>query len=137
MGVIRSLSLSIVATSIIFTSSTYAVRETLPQNVDGNWYLPIGQLISFIGGDVERTKGKIKIGVYGRTAEFTENSATVVTDSGEYEMEAPCLRLSQGQLYAPMYGLCKHIRMTPYYYEYNNFIDILSNTEHVPIPVQP
>ena len=24
-----------------------------------------------------------------------------------------------------------------YYYEYNNFIDILSNTEHVPIPFQP
>ena len=78
-----------------------------------------------------------EIDVYGRTAEFTENSATVVTDSGEYEMEAPCLRLSQGQLYAPMHGFCKHIRMTPYYYEYNNFIDILSNTEHVPIPVQP
>ncbi len=113
------------------------VRETLPQNIDGVWYIPIGQLIGFIGGDVERTKGKIKIGVYGRTAEFTENSATVVTDSGEYEMEAPCLRLNQGQLYAPMHGFCKHIRMTPYYYEYNNFIDILSNTEHVPIPVQP
>jgi hypothetical protein len=113
------------------------VRETLPEKVDDIWYIPIGQLISFIGGDVERTKGKIKIGVYGRTAEFTENSATVITDSGEYEMEAPCLRLSHGQLYAPMHGFCKHIRMTPYYYEYNNFIDILSNTEHVPIPVQP
>ncbi len=113
------------------------VRETLPQNIDGIWYIPIGQVISFIGGDVERTKGKIKIGVYGRTAEFTENSATVVTDSGEYEMEAPCLRLNKDQLYAPMHGFCKHIRMTPYYYEYNNFIDILSNTEHVPIPYQP
>ena len=113
------------------------MRETLPQNINGIWYIPIGQLISFIGGDVERTKGKIKIGVYGRTAEFTENSATVVTDSGEYEMEAPCLRLNKDQLYAPMHGFCKHIRMTPYYYEYNNFIDILSNTEHVPIPVQP
>ena len=113
------------------------VRETPPQKINDVWYIPIGQIISFIGGDVERTAGKIKIGVYGRTAEFTENSAKVVTDCGEYEMEAPCLRLSKGQLYAPMYGFCKHIRMTPFYYENNNFIDILSNTEHVPIPHQP
>ncbi len=110
---------------------------TLPQNVDNIWYLPIGQIINFIGGDVERTEGKIKIGVYGRTAEFTENSTKVVTDSGEYEMEAPCLRLNQGQLYAPMHGFCRHIRMQPYYYEHNNFIDIESNTEAVPIPYQP
>ncbi len=113
------------------------VAATLPQNVDGIWYVPIGQIISFIGGDVERTQGKIKIGVYGRTAEFTENSATVVTDNGEYEMEAPCLRLCEGQLYAPMHGFCKHIRMQAYYYEHNNFIDIVSNTEARPVPHQP
>ncbi len=113
------------------------VRGTLPQNIDNIWYIPIGQIINFIGGDAERTEGKIKIGVYGRTAEFTENSTKVVTDSGEYEMEAPCLRLCQNQLYAPMHGFCKHIRMQPYYFEHNNFIDIESNTEAVPIPHQP
>lgn len=113
------------------------VSSTLPEKVDGFWYIPIGQLISFIGGDVERTTGKIKIGVYGKTVEFTENSATVVTDEGEYTMEAPCLRLAQGQLYAPMDGFCKHIRMQAYYYEHNNFIDIESNTQARPIPYQP
>ena len=111
--------------------------STLPQKIDGFWYVPIGQIINFIGGDVERTKGKIKIGVYGRTAEFTENSATVVTEKGEYEMEAPCLRLSEGQLFAPMEGFCKHILMQPYYYEHNNFIDIESEVQHHPIPFQP
>lgn len=110
---------------------------TLPQNIDGFWYIPIGQIINFIGGDVERTKGKIKIGVYGRTAEFTENSTTVVTENGEYEMEAPCLRLNEGQLYAPMEGFCKNIRMQPYYYEHNNFIDIESEVQHYPMPFQP
>lgn len=110
---------------------------TLPQIIDGIVYIPIGQLINFIGGDVERTKGKIKIGVYGKTSEFTENSATVVTQDGEYEMEAPCLRLSEGQLFAPAYGFCKNLRMTPYYYEHNNFITIESNTEARPIPYQP
>lgn len=113
------------------------VRTTLPQNIDGNWYIPIGQLISFIGGDVERTEGKIKIGVYGKTSEFTENSATVVTQDGEYEMEAPCLRLNEGQLFAPMHGFCKNLRMQAYYYEHNNFITIESNTEAIPVPHQP
>ncbi len=110
---------------------------TLPQIIDGIVYIPIGQLINFIGGDVERTTGKIKIGVYGKTSEFTENSATVITQDGEYEMEAPCLRLAEGQLFAPAYGFCKNLRMTPYFYEHNNFITIESNTEARPIPYQP
>ena len=113
------------------------VGETLPQNVNGIWYIPIGQLINFVGGDVERTQGKIKIGIYGKTSEFTENSATVVTQDGEYEMEAPCLRLEKGQLFAPVDGFCKNLRMTGYYYEHNNFITIESNTEHKPVPYQP
>jgi hypothetical protein len=113
------------------------VRETLPKNINGVWYIPIGQLINFVGGDVERTPGKIKIGIYGRTSEFTENSATVITQDGEYEMEAPCLRLEMGQLFAPVDGFCKNLRMTGYYYAHNNFITIESNTEHIPVPHQP
>ncbi len=113
------------------------VRETLPKNIKGVWYIPIGQLINFVGGDVERTPGKIKIGIYGRTSEFTENSATVITQDGEYEMEAPCLRLEKGQLFAPVDGFCKNLRMTGYYYAHNNFITIESNTEHIPVPHQP
>jgi hypothetical protein len=113
------------------------VAHNLPEKIDGFWYIPIGQLMSFIGADVERTAGKIRVGVYGRTAEFTENSTTVVTDSGSYEMEAPCLRLKEGQLFAPMHGFCKNLRMQAYYYEHNNFITIESNTEAIPVPVQP
>ena len=86
---------------------------------------------------MERTKGKIKVGVYNRMAEFTENSAKVVTDNGEYEMEAPCMRLNEGQLYAPMHGFCKHLRMHAYYYEHNNFITIESEVQHRPVPYQP
>lgn len=111
--------------------------ETTPVEVNGHLYIPIGQLISFMGGDVTRTPGKIRIGVYGRFSEFTENSATVITDAGEYEMEAPCLRLEHNQLYAPMYGFCKNLRMQPYYYQHNNFIDIASNTQAIPVPHQP
>ncbi|MBR4286691.1 MAG: metallophosphoesterase family protein [Clostridia bacterium] len=113
------------------------VAHNLPQNIKGVWYIPIGQLMSFIGADVERTEGKIRVGVYGRTAEFTENSTTVITDDGSYEMEAPCLRLEEGQLYAPMDGFCKHLHMQAYYYEHNNFIDIASDNERISVPFQP
>ncbi len=110
---------------------------TLPQNIDGIWYIPIGQIINFIGGDVIREKGKITIKVYNRTSTFTENSKTVLTQNGEYEMDAPCLRLNQNQLYAPMHGFCKNLRMQPYYYEHNNFITIESEVQDHPIPEQP
>lgn len=110
---------------------------TPPRNIDGIWYIPIGQPVTFIGGTAIRTQGKIKVEVYNRFAEFTENSEKVVTDAGEYEMEAPCLRLNSDQLYAPMDGFCKHLRMHPYYFKHNNFITIESETEAVPIPLQP
>ena len=110
---------------------------TLPEKVNGVWYISIGQIISFIGGDVERTKSKIKVGVYGKTAEYTENSSIVMTDDGEYEMNAPCLRLSQDQLFVPMDSFGKPIRMHAFLYEHNNFITVESETEHIPTPYQP
>ncbi len=113
------------------------VLGKLPQKIDGVFYIPIGQLINFIGGDVERTKSKIKIGIFGKTCEFTENSKTVVTDKGEYEMEAPCLRLSEGQLFAPMDGMCNYLRMHAHYFERNNFITIESANQDRPTPYQP
>ena len=62
---------------------------------------------------------------------------SVVTENESYEMEAPCLRLKEGQLYAPKDGFCKNLRMKAFYYEHNNFIDIASDTEHIPVPHQP
>lgn len=111
--------------------------KTYPKNVNGMWYIPIGQLVTFIGGVATRTEGKIRVDVYGRFSEFTENSKTVVTDNGEYDMEAPCLRLNEGQLYAPMYGFCQNLRMHPYYFEHNNFITIESEIQDKPVPFQP
>ncbi len=110
---------------------------TLPTKIDNIWYVPIGQPITFIGGTATRTEGKIRVEVYNRFAEFTENSKNVVTDAGEYEMEAPCLRLNRDQLFAPLHGLCKHLRMHPYYFEHNNFITIESEVQDKPVPYQP
>jgi acid phosphatase type 7 len=111
-------------------------EKTLPQNIDGKWYLSPGQLISFIGGDVERTKGKIKISVYGRTVEFAENSDIMTVNGEPRKMSAPCLRLNEKQLYVPVDDFCRPIRMKPLYFIHNNFISIESDTEAIPIPQQ-
>lgn len=110
---------------------------TLPQKVDGTMYICIGTLVSFIGGNVERTKGKIKVGVYGRTAEFTENSTTVVTSNGSYDMAKPCLRLNQGQLFVPMDDFGKELRMHCFHFERNGFITVETESQDRPLPFQP
>ena len=110
---------------------------TLPQNVDGKWYIAPGQLINFLGGDVERAKGSIKVGIYKRFAEFKENSDVMCTKDGDIVMSAPCLRLSEDQLFVPVEDFVKPLRMSVYYFEHNNFIDIESESEERPIPLQP
>lgn len=111
-------------------------EHTLPKKIDGIWYIAVGQLINFIGGDVERTEGKIKVCVYKRFAEFTENSDIMLTKDGEVKMSAPCLRLDENQLYAPVEDFCKPLRMHHFAFEHNNFITIESETEERPVPVQ-
>lgn len=115
----------------------FCTEANLPKNVDGVWYIAIGQLFGFVGGVVERTEGKIKVSIYDRFAEFTENSKTVVTNNGEYEMAHPCLRLDHGQLYVPMDDFGKNLHMHCFYYEHNNFITVESDTQTRPIPHQP
>lgn len=112
-------------------------ENTLPVEKDGIWYLAAGPFINFIGGDVVRSAGKIKVGVYGRTAEFTENSDIMLANGGEVKMAAPCIRLNEGQLYVPVDDFCKPLRMHALYFTHNNFISIESETEARPVPHQP
>ena len=112
-------------------------EKTPPREIDGVWYVPVGQIVSFIGGDVTREEGKIAVGVYGKTVAFTEGSAIADTDAGERKMTAPCLRLDEGQLYAPAEDFCKPLRMHHFVFAHNNFIEIESDTEQKPVPVQP
>ena len=112
-------------------------ENTLPQNVNGIWYVPVGQIVNFIGGDVERSEGKIRVSVYKRFAEFSENSDIMLTKDGEEKMSAPCLRLLCGQLYAPVEDFCRPLRMHHFYFAHNNFITIESETEEKPVPAQP
>ena len=111
--------------------------RTPPRLIDGVWYVPVGQIVSFIGGDVLREKGRITVSVYGKRAAFAENSDIVRTDAGDRKMTAPCLRLDEAQLYAPAEDFCRPLRMHWCYFARNNFIDIESETEQKPIPEQP
>ncbi len=112
-------------------------EHTLPVCKNGVWYIAPGQLITFIGGDAVRTEGKIKVCVYGRTAEFAENSDIMLANGEETKMTAPCLRLNEGQLYVPADDFCKPLRMHALYFTHNNFISIESETEARPVPCQP
>ena len=112
-------------------------ERTLPQKVNGLWYVCPGAIMSFTGGTAIRTPGKIRVEIYGRFAEFTENSDTMLTDSGPTKMAGPCLRLSEGQLFVPADDFCRPLRMHALYFTHNNFISLESETEARPVPVQP
>lgn len=113
------------------------VMSTPPEKVGDVWYVPAGQIINFIGGEVTRTEGKIRLEVYGSFSEFTENSDIMLTREGEQKMTAPCKRLHRDQLYVPVEDFCSPFRMYWAYFEHNNFISIESETEHLPVPLQP
>ncbi|MBQ6023790.1 MAG: metallophosphoesterase [Clostridia bacterium] len=112
-------------------------EHTLPVLKNGVWYLCPGAVMSFTGGTAVRSAGKIRVEIYGRFAEFTENSDVMLTANGELKMRAPCLRLNEGQLYVPVDDFCRPLRMHPLYFSHNNFISIESETEARPVPVQP
>lgn len=113
------------------------VMGTLPQNIEGVWYVPAGQIVKFMGGESKHTEGRVRIEVYDRFSEFTENSDIMITSQGEMKMTAPCLRLEKNQLYVPVEDFCKPFRMYWSYFEYNNFISIESETEQLPVSYQP
>ena len=112
-------------------------EHTLPKKIGGIWYLCPGAVMSFTGGTAIRTAGKIRVEIYGRFAEFTENSPVMLTQNGEKTMAGPCLRLDEGQLFVPVDDFCAPLRMHALYFERNNFISVESETEARPIPVQP
>ena len=112
-------------------------EHTMPQKVNGVWYLCPGPLMGFTGGMAERSPGKIRVEIYGRFAEFTENSAVMRTAEGERTMAGPCLRLNEGQLFVPVDDFCRPLRMHALYFERNNFISIESETEARPLVPQP
>ena len=101
------------------------------------WYVPFGTLVSFIGGDTVREKGKMTTTVYGKTAVFTDESDIAVTNNGEVKLDGNVKRFCQNQLYVPLDSACKIFGMKWAYAKHNNFITIESANESHPVPTQP
>ncbi len=104
--------------------------------IDGVWYAPLGVLVGYIGGAVTKEKGKITLDIYGKKAEFFEDSDVAVTENGEVKLEAPVKRLDEGQLYMPA-SACELFDMRWAYAKRNNFISFEHESEDKPVTVQP
>lgn len=113
------------------------VMGTPAREIDGIWYVPVGQIVKFMGGESKHSEGKVRIEVYDRFAEYSENSDTMNTSQGEKKMTAPCIRLDREQLYVPVEDFCSQFRMYWAYFSHNNFISIESDTEMLPVSYQP
>lgn len=112
-------------------------EELPPEFKDGRWFIALGTLISFIGGEVLRQKDKMTLSLYGKTAVFTQGSDCAETDRGEVKLDAPVYRGLKEQLYVPLDSACKIFGMKWAYAKRNNFITIESSNESMPVPVQP
>ncbi|MBR5262514.1 MAG: metallophosphoesterase family protein [Clostridia bacterium] len=106
------------------------------REIDGVWYAPLGVLVGYIGGSVIKEKGRITLEIYGRRAEFFEDSDIAVTDRGEVKLEAAVKRLDEGQLYMPA-SACEVFDMRWAYAKRNNFISFEHESEDKPVTVQP
>lgn len=104
---------------------------------DDIWYVAFGTLVSFIGGDVLREKGKMTLSVYGKSAVFVEDSDIATTNKGDVKLEAPVFRGESNQLYVPLDSACKIFGMKWAYAKRNNFITIETSNEGFPTPTQP
>lgn len=108
-----------------------------PVCIDGVWFAAFATLVSFIGGEVLREKGKVTLKIYGREAVFTENSDIAATSKGDAALCAKVFRGAEGQLYIPVDSACKIFGMKWAYAARNNFITVESSNESHPVPVQP
>lgn len=108
-----------------------------PEFKNDKWFVPFATLVGFIGGEVNREKGKVTVSVYGKSAVFTEGSDIAETDKGEVKLEAEVYRGNEGQLYIPLDSACKIFDMKWAYAKRNNYITIETFDESQPVPFQP
>lgn len=113
-----------------------AARGIPPFMENGLWYVPFALLVQSVGGYVDKQPGKVTVGLYGKTAEFTEGSATAVTDTGSLAMPSPVLR-RYGQLFMPADSCAEIFGLTWYYAARNNFINFDHNSEDKTVSPQP
>ena len=113
------------------------MRTLTCEEIDGLWYVPVAVMFRYTGFDVEMSKGAVTVSAFRRKATFTENSRTVITESGSFEMPSEVKRLQRGQLYVPADGICKAFGMRYSFFERNNLLSFEHELEDKPVPEQP
>ncbi len=113
-------------------------KDLWPEKKDGIWYAPLYVMFNVICADVLKEKGKLTLGIYGKSAAFTEGSDIAVTGTGE-EIKLPgkVYRGNKQQLYIPLDALVSCFGMKWNYAENNNYISVEHATEAIPCTTQP
>lgn len=112
-------------------------REQIPEFKDGMWFSPLAVLFTAVGADVIKEEGKVTLGIYGKTATFTEGSNIAVTNDGEVTLPAPVYRGENSQLYIPLDAIIPCFNMKWNYAERNNYLSIEHVDEAIPMTKQP
>jgi hypothetical protein len=94
-------------------------------------------LFTAVGADVKKEEGKVTLGIYGKSATFTEGSDIAVTNDGEITLPAAVYRGSNSQLYIPLEAIVPCFNMKWAYAERNNYLTIEHVDEAIPMTKQP
>ena len=113
------------------------MRTLTCEKIDGIWYVPVAVMFRYTGFDVEMSKGAVTVSAFRHKATFTENSRTVVTENGSFDMPSEVKRLQRGQLYVPADGICKAFKMRYSFFDRNNLLAFEHELEDKPVPEQP
>ena len=111
--------------------------QELPPVFEGDeYFIALGTLISFLGGETVRGKGEMTCKAYGKWGTFKQGSSIAQTDKGEVTMKRPVMRLNRGQLYVPISAVCEIFDFKWAYAKRNNFVTIECESEDSPVPEQ-
>ncbi|MDR1928197.1 MAG: fibronectin type III domain-containing protein [Oscillospiraceae bacterium] len=110
--------------------------DTPCEEREGVWFAPLGVLVGFIGGAVEKTPGRLRLEIYGHWAVFTQGAAAAQTDRGEVALPAAVYRAARGQLYVPA-AACAIFEMRWGFARRNNFLSFEHESEDKPVTPQP
>ena len=111
-------------------------QDTPCEQCDGVWFAPLAVLVDCIGGEAQKSPGKVRLEIYDCWAEFTEGSDVAKTDWRDLKLPAPVYRGARGQLYIPLQG-CEPLGMTWKVVPHNNFVSFEHPSEDHPLTEQP
>ena len=112
-------------------------KDIFAKNENNMWFVPFALIVQTIGGEVEKTEGKVKMKLYDTIAEFTLSSDVAETDRGPVKLRAEVFRGDKGQLYISAEDCADIFGLKWQYSKNNNFINFDHASENDPVSKQP